>query len=144
MAEAHTGMPALSIRQPWAHLILHGPKRIENRSWGTSYRGPLAIHAPAAWADDVPAEIAAELGLPADLPRSAFVGVAHLAGGHRCPAGQVCSPWAAPGQYHWQLADPRALAEPIPARGRLGLWPTSVEVDRALRALLPQRQESST
>lgn len=26
-------MKALSIRQPWAWLVVHGPKRIENRSW---------------------------------------------------------------------------------------------------------------
>lgn len=38
-------MKALSIRQPWAWLILHGGKDIENREWRTSYRGPVLIHA---------------------------------------------------------------------------------------------------
>lgn len=37
-------MRALSIRQPWAHLIIHGGKRIENRSWNTKHRGPIFIH----------------------------------------------------------------------------------------------------
>lgn len=37
-------MKALSIRQPWAWLILHG-KDIENRKWNTHYRGPILIHA---------------------------------------------------------------------------------------------------
>jgi hypothetical protein len=32
-------MKALSIRQPWASLIVAGYKDIENRSWRTSYRG---------------------------------------------------------------------------------------------------------
>lgn len=36
---------ALSVRQPWAHLIAHGLKDIENRSWGPKHRGPLLIHA---------------------------------------------------------------------------------------------------
>jgi len=36
---------ALSLSQPWASLITCGAKRIETRSWGTDYRGPLAIHA---------------------------------------------------------------------------------------------------
>ncbi len=36
---------ALSITQPWATLIAIGQKRVETRSWGTSYRGPIAIHA---------------------------------------------------------------------------------------------------
>lgn len=48
-------MKALSLTQPWAILIAIGAKRIETRSWGTAYRGPLAIHASKtfpAWAKD--------------------------------------------------------------------------------------------
>ncbi len=33
----------LTIRQPWAWAIVAGFKIIENRSWRTHYRGPLAI-----------------------------------------------------------------------------------------------------
>ncbi|ESY13915.1 ASCH domain-containing protein [Mesorhizobium sp. LNJC394B00] len=35
---------ALSIKQPWAELILLGRKTIEVRSWPTGFRGPLALH----------------------------------------------------------------------------------------------------
>ena len=38
-------MKILSIRQPWAALIVHGFKETENRTWSTSYRGPVLIHA---------------------------------------------------------------------------------------------------
>lgn len=38
-------MRTLTLTQPWATLVAIGAKRIETRSWGTSYRGPLAIHA---------------------------------------------------------------------------------------------------
>lgn len=38
-------MKAISLWQPWASAIALGAKRIETRSWGTAYRGPLAIHA---------------------------------------------------------------------------------------------------
>jgi hypothetical protein len=38
-------MKTLSIRQPWADLILQGRKTTELRTWRVSYRGPLAIHA---------------------------------------------------------------------------------------------------
>ena len=38
-------MKALSIRQPWAWLILHGGKDIENRDWATRFRGRVLIHA---------------------------------------------------------------------------------------------------
>ncbi len=40
-------MKALSLTQPWASLVALGAKRVETRSWPTSYRGPLAIHAAA-------------------------------------------------------------------------------------------------
>ena len=45
-----TGLPgrALTLHQPWASLIAIGAKTMETRSWSTSYRGPLAIHAGAA------------------------------------------------------------------------------------------------
>ena len=36
---------ALSIRQPWAWLILNAGKDVENRDWSTIYRGPVLIHA---------------------------------------------------------------------------------------------------
>lgn len=38
-------MLALSIRQPWAWLILHAGKDIENRDWATRRRGRVLIHA---------------------------------------------------------------------------------------------------
>ncbi|WP_286842761.1 MULTISPECIES: ASCH domain-containing protein [Sphingobacterium] len=38
-------MKALSIKQPWASLIAHGIKDIENRTWATKYRGTIYIHA---------------------------------------------------------------------------------------------------
>ena len=38
-------MKTLTLTQPWATLVAMGAKHIETRSWQTSYRGPLAIHA---------------------------------------------------------------------------------------------------
>jgi hypothetical protein len=38
---------ALTLWQPWATLIAEGVKTIETRSWATSHRGPVAIHAAA-------------------------------------------------------------------------------------------------
>jgi hypothetical protein len=42
----------ISLWQPWATLVVAGHKRIETRSWQTSYRGRLAIHAAKRWAAD--------------------------------------------------------------------------------------------
>ena len=48
---------ALSVKQPWAALLVHGLKTIEVRRWPTARRGPILIHAarepdhrPEAWA----------------------------------------------------------------------------------------------
>ncbi len=38
-------MKCLSIKQPFADLIISGKKKIEIRSWKTNYRGELLIHA---------------------------------------------------------------------------------------------------
>lgn len=38
-------MKALSIRQPYAWLIVNGHKDIENRTWRTPFRGRVLIHA---------------------------------------------------------------------------------------------------
>lgn len=38
-------MKAITLTQPWATLVAIEAKKIETRSWATSYRGPLAIHA---------------------------------------------------------------------------------------------------
>ena len=38
-------MKCISIKQPWAWLIVSGYKDIENRSWPTRFRGLVLIHA---------------------------------------------------------------------------------------------------
>ena len=38
-------MKVLSIKQPWASLIVYGYKEYEFRSWKTKYRGEFLIHA---------------------------------------------------------------------------------------------------
>src|SRR5438876_1298435 len=47
---------ALSIKQPWATLVVHGLKTVEIRRWPTARRGRILIHAarvpddrPVAW-----------------------------------------------------------------------------------------------
>lgn len=45
-AETYTAGPyAISMHQPWASLLVYGIKRIEGRSWPTTFRGRLWIHA---------------------------------------------------------------------------------------------------
>jgi hypothetical protein len=46
-------MKGLTLWEPYATLIASSVKTIETRSWGTSYRGPVAIHAAKKWDHDV-------------------------------------------------------------------------------------------
>ena len=73
-------MKALSIRQPYAYLILIGVKRIENRTWPTLYRGPLAIHAGARWHERPVEQIEKHfrVKVPDDLPTGGIIGVVDL------------------------------------------------------------------
>jgi hypothetical protein len=66
---------ALTIRQPWAELILRGRKPYEVRKWKTEWRGLLAIHS----SKKIDAQDARDLGLdPEKLRTGCFVGVATL------------------------------------------------------------------
>lgn len=84
-------MKCISIRQPWAWLIVHGYKPVENRTWETFYRGPVAIHASQGMTRaeydgavsflltcDPLMHILDALPAPEDLPRGGIVGKANL------------------------------------------------------------------
>jgi len=128
----NTETRALTVRQPFAACIAHGGKTVENRDWATGWRGPLLIHA-ARTADhgafDHPPVVAAletADAWPAAGILGAVVAVAVLADchpGHDCTR-PACRPWGLrhPGAWHWVLTHIRALPEPVPARGALGLW----------------------
>lgn len=111
-------MRALTLIQPWATLIVHHGKDIENRSWMASYRGPLLIHAGKK-IDPAGFELAEQFGivLPDDLPAGGIIGRVQLIGCVR----DSDSPWAQPDQWHWQLTDPEPLAFRA-LRGQMGLF----------------------
>lgn len=105
-------MRTLSIRQPWAWLIVHGHKDVENREWATDYRGPLLIHASktAGKAEyvDQRSVIYDETGILvpelAEVERGGIVGMATLLD---C-RGESDSRWYT-GAVAWVLADARVL-----------------------------------
>jgi len=109
---------ALSIRQPWAWAILRAGKVIENRTWPTTFRGPLLIHAGQREDSEGWAMLEAmELELPLHVETGGIVGVVDLID---CVQDHP-SEWAMPGHWHWVLANPRPLPfQPMP--GRLGIF----------------------
>lgn len=124
-------MRAVTIRQPWASHIAHGEKRVENRSWTPKAPGDLLIHAGAAYERTAP-----DLG---DLPdiRGAVIAVAEVTGWHLAD-GRCCPPWGFPDVYHWQLANVRALPEPVPAKGLQKLWRPAPKLIAAVQKQLPE------
>lgn len=53
-------MKAISIRQPYAYLIVNGKKDIENRNWKTKQRGRVLIHASQKIDDEAVPEFSAK------------------------------------------------------------------------------------
>lgn len=116
-------MKALSIRQPWAWLIVNGFKDIENRNWRSFTRGLVLIHAGKAMSEEEYLEafvLAQQNGVmlpPADdLERGGIVGEAEMVD---CVTYSD-SPWFF-GDYGFVMAD----AKPLPFRpcaGKLGFF----------------------
>lgn len=132
---------ALTVKQPWAWAIACGGKDVENRTWNTRHQGPLAIHAAARWDREEAAARVYELtgAYVMKTVESAIVAVVDLVDVctvHSSAGDCECGPWAIPGQFHWRLANVRPLAEPVPCKGRLGLWNLPADVDSAVRGQL--------
>lgn len=123
-------MKVLSIRQPWAWLIVHGYKDIENRTWATNYRGDCLIHAGKGMThDEYDGACALAFQILGcgfdlipdfdDLPRGGIVGAAKIVD---CVRSSV-SPWFF-GEYGFVLEE--AIERPfVPLRGQLGFFETS-------------------
>lgn len=118
---------ALSIRQPWAWLILNAGKDIENRGWATRFRGRILVHAAkgmtrdeyedaiefAHYHCDVPADKLPKFG---DLERGGIVGSVEIID---C-VSQSESPWFV-GTHGFVLRNPEI--QPFrPYKGQLGFF----------------------
>ncbi|HNP80161.1 MAG TPA: ASCH domain-containing protein [Nitrospira sp.] len=140
-------MRVLSIRQPWATLIMLGIKQFETRRWRTDYRGELVIHAAATGGQtstDALMRLERRIGamptslVEKDYPLGALLGIVQL---------DECLPisprliaaltplerqlgWYQDGGFVWDLARAGRVrfAEPIPCAGRLGLWTLSADL----------------
>lgn len=117
-------MKALSIRQPWAWLIIHAGKDVENRTWCSNYRGRFLVHAAKGMTqrEYQDAKQFAELNgvhnLPEfdELPRGGIVGSVELTD---C-LSHSDSTWYT-GDTALVLRDPQPLAF-MPCPGRLGFF----------------------
>lgn len=138
-------MKAITIHQPFAELIARGIKTIETRSWKTLHRGPIAIHAGIKsfrrveelyWGTALQGApyqaiglLAAKFGVSSgSYKRGGVIAIAELVGIEPI-FRDACFSKAnrdfgdfTPGRWAWRLENVRRLEQPIPARGKQGLW----------------------
>jgi hypothetical protein len=139
-------MKAITIKQPWASLIVEGIKDIENRTWATKFRGRVLIHAGIAKTSGLMVRYLNAEQHKAFRENIGYSGLDFLE--HKGTIlGSVeivdCvinhpSIWAertavfvetdkvilseTPIIYNWVLANPIKFPVPIPAKGRLSFW----------------------
>lgn len=142
-------MKAITVKQPWASLIVHGIKDIENRTWRTNFRGRALIHAAGSRGKKF------KIDLTDDQMKFAFPVVTKECMFGNFPFGAIIgsveimdcvvnhpSIWAEKTEeytiginprvheritgrkviYNWVLANPVLFPESIPCKGKLSLW----------------------
>lgn len=135
-------MKAITLWQPWASLLVAGEKKVETRSWRFPYKMPivLAIHAAKKW-DNYLAELAwsqpfhsalQRCGLlngRGSIPRGAIVGIVQLTScrptddfGQTVSTTEMAFGDYTAGRWAWLCSEFFQLPEPIPCRGRQGVF----------------------
>ena len=110
-------MKALSIKDPWASLIVSGKKTIELRTWHTNYRDLIFIHRSGKNGGIV--------GNAEIVDIMEFGSLNHfrsLRDKHHAP-----DEFYREKLYGWILENARQI-ELIPCKGKLGLWESSAEI----------------
>lgn len=128
-------MKALTVCQPYASLIVGWPgidvtdvKRVENRTWSTTYRGPLLIHAgnSTRWLGTWDGPIPDRMPMGVIVGRVDLIGCQSIESLRRAPdrsaIGWIKRHVHAQGPFCWILRRPRRLLSPITYRGQQGLF----------------------
>ena len=138
-------MKVLTVKQPWASLIVEGIKDIENRTWKTNYRGRILIHASGRKLKGIMGDYLSEKQIEflycggtrlkkvydfecGKQTYSAIIGSVEIID---CVINHP-SIWAEKTFYdgfeddkpiyNWVLANPIKFEKPIPCKGALSLW----------------------
>lgn len=129
-------MKAITIKQPWASLIVHGIKDIENRTWPCPKKHigkRVLIHVSKRKRCVEPTSIFTKAQFDIirndkrfiqgsntnpQLIDSAIIGSVDIID---CVQNHP-SVWAEKGVYNWVLANPILFEKPIPAKGKLSFW----------------------
>lgn len=137
-AGQNRGMPAITLHQPWAQLVIDGLKVHETRNWPAPRElngWRILIHAGAKHVhpDQLSAQLAQLVrenyaGREEPIPYGALLGSVRLVG---CARTESASPaswqdrtagdWGA-GRFAWRLEDPKPFKVARPCKGAQGIW----------------------
>jgi activating signal cointegrator 1 len=132
-------IPAISLWQPWAHLVACGAKRYETRAWKIPYRGPMAIHAGKKWTarlarrclEEPFASVLLSHGAvpPLEMAFGCVVAVGRLVDIRPAPelvreigAQELAFGDFSHGRWAWEYDDMVPLEVPFPCTGRQGIF----------------------
>ena len=121
-------MKVLTIREPWASLIINGYKKYEFRSWKTNYRGVVLIHAGKGIDKDMlciadkykinicPGEILGEVNITDCIKVDNNFNQMLKKDNSLVYHGNYCD------NYAWKIENVKKYDKTIPVKGKLGLW----------------------
>lgn len=139
-------MKTISIKQPWASLIVSGVKDIENRTWATTFRGRVLVHASGSKGKKFKINLTdeqmkaafsviSEQAINGNFDFGAIIGSVEIVDCeffHESIWAEHCGKraWKRGNDYgvddfpiwNWVLANPILFPEPIPAKGKLSFW----------------------
>lgn len=122
-------MKVLTIKEPWASLIINGYKKYEFRSWKTNYRGKILIHAGMTLEKDCLDKFK---NYSLNYYKGAIIGSANLVDCILVDENfnkklldtdpTIYGRSNHTGKYAWKLENIEKYDNPISIKGKLGLW----------------------
>jgi len=131
---------AISLKQPWATLVITGAKKYETRSWKTGHRGALAIHASRSFSAQLArlcqhepfrsALLAAGYKKASELPRGVLLGTVELLevcstddiDPRTLSATELAFGDFRPRRFAFKLGDPARWKKPLAMQGQLNIF----------------------
>ena len=127
-------MKVISIIEPWASLIKDNIKFIETRSWKTTYRGEIYIHASLKKVSKNDKRIDELIALLKNknfkyghiIAKATLIDCIYMDNEFikkiiNNKTEYICGEYRE-GRYAWILKDITPLNTPIPVKGKLGIW----------------------
>lgn len=128
-------MKVLSLTEPYATLIKKGYKKVETRSWKTSYRGELYIHASSTKIPKITRKNVELMNLINDtnlnygniICKCNLVDCIKMTNEYIANMKEnnykefICGEYSE-GRYAWILDDIQVLKDPLKAKGHLSIW----------------------